>query len=465
MQRRRQQNQIDAVWLHTERVVIGSVLLDPRVLVNHASSLTAQDFLDPDHGLLWTLSLKWWAELSDALRQEVVEQTKGAPELFVDLYGLLIGHDTAERAHGLMPELVAKYGRSWAEKVDDAVHKLGLIAAQERYRSKVEGLQARLKTETQPETRAAIVNEIAAVPLPAGDAKTKKSGQWASEVIDAVLDGKAASEWVCPTGLAAFDSRNGGGLHPGRLYVVAGRPGWGKSAVAIQLAVNACRAGFGVGFLSLEMAEPDLILRMAAYITGVYMMDRDQTRYPLSDRERGLIEQARDEMQGWPLHMRCQPTNPDHLDAWASDLHQRAGVQVIIIDYLQILQGQPRQTDFERIKTASIRAKQLSQRGLAVVACAQLNREAEGTARPRASNLSGADQIAMDADAVVVPWRPREESAYPPGYAELLTIKGRRCKLGRDRIEWVGKTQSYHDSQDLWLEPVDESAAASGKGH
>jgi replicative DNA helicase len=149
---------------------------------------------------------------------------------------------------------------------------------------------------------------------------------------------------------------------------------------------------------------------------------------------------------------------------WASDLQQRLGVRVVAVDYIQILAGQPRQAAFERIGEASRLCKQLALQGLAVIAAAQLNREAEATERPTAATLSGADQIAMDADCVVVPWRPKDGSGAPEGYAELVTVKGRRTKLGRARVQWVGKTQSFADSVDDYLMQVSDGSSTARGG-
>ena len=455
MRDRKQQTHADIEWLGYERILLASAIVNPHWIADLLPKVAVRDFRDADHGRAWAMIRDWWETLPAEERATVGEATGPEPLVYVRLHA---AEDSAlaDRLDRLLPDYLARYSSGQRAVVEHAAERVALFAAQERYRAEVDRLQRQLQQEKDPETRAVIANAIAGVPLPAGDAKTKKTGEWASDVFSAVLDGTATSPWVCETGLAAFDRRNGGGLHPKRLYVVAGRPGWGKTVLLTQIAANACRAGYGVAFASLEMGEEDLLLRMAAYIGDVYLMDRDQTRYPISRAERARIEAARDEIAGWPLHLRCRPTTAQQLVGWASDLQQRQDVRIVLVDYIGIVAGaNQRQTERERIADASRICKELAMQGLAVVAAAQLNREAEVPARPGAAHLYGADQIAMDADCVVIPWRPKQAGQYPEGYAELLTVKGRRTKPGRDRVQWVGRTQSYLDATDLWLEVID----------
>lgn len=440
----------DLMWLAAERVVIGTCLVCPEWLPDVRDLVAVRDFRDSDHGHLWRLLLDC-----------------DAPEPLLGLLPVVEAESPTRRdkMHSLLCNLPAHHStpfRAWFVSQASAVAS---YAAQDRYQTEVAKLRQQYAEESDQAIRATIAEAIRCVPLPAGAATEPTTADHTDEVFASVLDGKTVSAWVCPTGLQAFDERNGGGLHPGRLYVLAGRPGWGKTALALQWVAAACRQGIPSAFVSLEMPETDLILRLAAYLSGVFVMDRDYARWPLSRDERQALEDAQVEIRKWPLHLRCRTTTAQQLVGWVSDLQQRAGVKVVAVDYLQIIAGQPKQSAYERIGEASRLCKQLALQGLAVVAAAQLNREAEATERPTAATLSGADQIAMDADCVLVPWRPKDNSGAPDGYAELVTVKGRRTKLGRARVQWVGKTQSFADSVDDYLMQVsDGSSTARGGG-
>ena len=450
---------IDLECLSYERIILGTCLLAPDLYPDAATKVAPRDFVDPDHSLVWQMLADYFAGLPVDQRDDT--------ELWLGIQPKVDGQEakTAERINGLLATYVARCSSPVKHNLWHACESVATYAAQARYRQAVARLTADLDAESDLPTRAQIANAIRDLPQPVGAVTEPTTADHTDEVFASVLDGKTASAWVCPTGLQVFDERNGGGLHPGRLYVLAGRPGWGKTAMALQWTLAACKQGIPCAFASLEMPETDLILRLAAMLSGVYVMDRNYERWPLSLDERQALEDAQAEIRTWPLHLRCRTTTAQQLIGWASDLQQRAGVKVVVVDYIQILAGQPRQAAFERIGEASRLCKQLALQGLAVIAAAQLNREAEATERPTAATLSGADQIAMDADCVVVPWRPKDNSGAPEGYAELVTVKGRRTKLGRARMQWIGKTQSFCDSVDDYLMQVsDGSSTARGGG-
>jgi len=449
---------IDLECLSYEKIIVGTCLLCPEWYADAAQKVQARDFVDPDHSLVWQMLADYFAELPVDKRDDM--------ELWLGIQPKIDSQQerTANRINLLLSQYVKDRSCAVQHNLWHACESVATYAAQARYRQAVARLTAELDAESNLDARAIIANAIRDLPQPVGAVTEATTADHTDDVFASVLDGKSSSAWVCPTGLQAFDERNGGGLHPGRLYVLAGRPGWGKTALALQMIASACRQGFPSAFASLEMPETDLILRLAAYLSGVYVMDRDYARWPLSRDERQALEDAQVEIRKWPLHLRCRTTTAQQLVGWVSDLQQRAGVKVVAVDYLQIIAGQPRQSAYERIGEASRLCKQLALQGLAVVAAAQLNRDAEATERPTAATLSGADQIAMDADCVVVPWRPKDGSGAPEGYAELVTVKGRRTKLGRARVQWVGKTQSFADSLDDYLMQVSDGSSTARGG-
>lgn len=455
-----QQTAIDLQCLAYERIILGTCLIAPDLYPEAAQKVAARDFVDPDHSLVWQMLADYYRELPVTERDDT--------ELWLGIQPVIDGQQakTAERINLLLSTYVAKWSSPVKHNLWHACDSVATYAAQARYRQEVARLTADLDAESNLETRALIANAIKAIPQPVGATEIVSTASHAENVLTAVLDGKAVSPWVCPTGMRAFDERNGGGMHPGRSYVIAGRPGWGKSALVIQFVASACRNGYPTALASLEMLEPDLILRMAAYLSGVYVMDRNFERNPLQLDERLLIEEAKEEIKSWPLHLRCGSMTAQQLEGWASDLQQRAGVKVVALDYLQRLKRNPRQPVKEGIADASKACKDLSLQGLAVIVAAQLNREAAKSERPSEEQLGGADEIGQDADAVIVPWRPENDQAQammlPPGYAELLTLKGRRTVKGRVPIRWVGHTQSYTDTNDPALMQTSGKQKESG---
>lgn len=440
----------DLLWLAAERVLLGTTLVCPEWLADVRDLVVARDFRDPDHARLWSLLLDLGPEMEPliALLPYVEAESKAR----------------RERLTTMLSDFPLNHATRFQSWYKSQAKDIAAFAAQDRYQREVAKLQQQYLAESDAEVRATIAEAIRCVPLPVGAMQEPTMANHAANVFAAVLDGKATSPWVCSTGLRVFDDRNGAGLHPGRLYVVAGRPGWGKTALVLQWIAAACQQGVTCAMVSLEMSETDLILRLAAMVSGVFVMDRDYERWPLSTDERLLLEDAERQIRDWPLHLRCRTTTTQQLIGWASDLQQRAGLKVLALDYIQLIAGPPKQSPYERIGEASRSCKQLALQGLAVIAAAQLNREAESTERPTAATLSGADQIAMDADCVLIPWRPKDGSGAPDGYAELVTVKGRRTKLGRARVQWIGKTQSFADSADDYLMQVSDGSSTARGG-
>lgn len=435
---------IDQKWLSYERIAIGSCLVCPDFFPECLTKVMPRDFHDPDHATVWQL-------LADYFTALPIDQ-RDTCELWLGIQPEIDAQNAAtkERIDTLLANYVAHYSTGVFANVRHACEMVATYAAQSRYRLEIDRLTRQLDSEAEPETRALIANAIKAVPLPVGAEEIVTTASHAENVIAAVLAGKAASEWVCPTGLAAFDSRNGGGLHPGRLYVVAARPGGGKSAMLLQWIAEACRNGYACAIASLEMLEQDLILRLTSYLSGVFVMDRNHDLYPLTSEEQMRVVAAKEEIQSWKLHMRCGSMTAAQFAGWASDLQQRAGVKVVALDYLQRIGRDQKQPKHEAIGAASKVAKDLSLQGLAVIVASQFNREAVKSERPTEDQLGGSDEVSHDADCVISPWRPEPSAAVgaPVGYCELLTLKGRRAVKGRVPLRWEGKTQSFADTDD-----------------
>jgi replicative DNA helicase len=432
--------------LHSERIVIGSSCADGNVLGALLPLVQPRDFWDPDHAAIWQALATYHAELPQDVRCQVTEWEKLIPPLLTTL---------GEQAQTKTLQAIVNQGCSHAAIAEHEARRLATLAAQDRYQAEIAGLTKRMHEEADQHTRALIANAIRSVPLPEDPGKRETLTTQVDAVMGALLSGESPSPWILPTGLQVFDNSNGMGLHPGRLYVVAGRPGWGKSSIIVQWVAAACRAGRPTALLSMEMSEVDIVLRFAGLLSGVHVMDRNQDRFPFTDDERWHLQEATAEIRGWPLHLRCQPTSATQLTGWASDLQQRHGVQIVAVDYLQQILGTRGQSTLDRITEASRQCKLLSLQGVAVVVAAQLNREALAGPRPRAENLAGCDQIAADADSVICPWRGGGSGA-PYGYAELLVLKGRRCVVGRHRMQWVGSVQTYVDGNDDYLLPIDD---------
>jgi replicative DNA helicase len=265
-----------------------------------------------------------------------------------------------------------------------------------------------------------------------------------------------------PTGLVDVDRRLGG-LQAGELYVVAGRPGMGKTAFGLTLAVAAARAGRKVRFHSLEMAEAQLGQRLIAQRTGISIQ---QQRRPLTLEQHRQIAESAAVLSGLPLTI-------DDTDALtmagirtrARRQKRRGGLDMLVIDYLGLIRpADPKAPKVYQIEEITIGCKRLAkQLGIPVVLLAQLNRgvEQRDDKRPNLADLRDSGSIEQDADVVMLLYREeyylaKEEPDDPGkagdwlarmdkvrGVAEVITAKFRQGEAGTDRVQFDGARQRF----------------------
>jgi replicative DNA helicase len=234
-------------------------------------------------------------------------------------------------------------------------------------------------------------------------------------------DGKIAG---VPTGLNDLD-RMLGGLHKSDLVILAARPSMGKTALATNIAYYAakhCRRSPGpngmmktdegavVGFFSLEMSSDQLAARVLADVSGI---PSDKMRKgDLSPRDYESIREAATSMEGLPLYIDDMGgISISQLAARARRLQRTSGLDLLIIDYLQLITpGGNRRNDgrvqevTEITKSLKALAKELA---IPIIALSQLSRAVEQREdkRPQLSDLRESGSIEQDADVVIFIYR------------------------------------------------------------
>ena len=226
------------------------------------------------------------------------------------------------------------------------------------------------------------------------------------------------------TGLIDLD-RMLGGLHPSDLIILAGRPSMGKSALAANIAFHVARNhaydilpdgtrktsnGGVVAFFSLEMSAEQLAMRLLAETSGV---PSDRLRKgEINASEFGRVRDAALEIQEAPLHFDdTGGLSIAKLAARARRLKRQSGLDLIVIDYLQLVTtGESSRTD-NRVQEVSMitqglkaLAKELK---VPILALSQLSRQVENRddKRPQLSDLRESGSIEQDADMVLFVYR------------------------------------------------------------
>jgi replicative DNA helicase len=226
------------------------------------------------------------------------------------------------------------------------------------------------------------------------------------------------------TGLDDLD-RMMGGLQKSDLVILAGRPGMGKTALATNIAYNIAKAWQGevkpdghtatvnggiVGFFSLEMSAEQLATRIIAEQTGI--ASSQIRRGGISEADFEKIKDYSIELQHLPLYVdETGGLSVAQLAARARRLKRQRGLDLLVIDYLQLLQGSTRRSSENRVQeiteiTTKMKAmaKQLN---APILALSQLSRQVESRddKRPQLSDLRESGSIEQDADVVLFVFR------------------------------------------------------------
>ncbi|MFH1557723.1 MAG: DnaB-like helicase C-terminal domain-containing protein [Pseudomonadota bacterium] len=272
------------------------------------------------------------------------------------------------------------------------------------------------------------------------------------ERIDLIKDGRIPTG--ASTGLRDLDAAIGG-LQPGRLVVIAGRPGMGKTITGANFARATAQAGNGCAVFSLEMPSEEIAARILsdhAYTEDIVTTSRQIFEGTLDARQMKRIEGAAHDITRLPLLIDSSPSlTVSEICARsrsAADELRRGGVElkVIVIDYLKFVKASDRYRGNRVYEVGEITAglKALAKDlGICVVLLAQLNRNVEQRAdkRPELSDLRESGDIEADADIVLLLFREayylqdkaahdQEAAAKLQSCMNLLEIIVAKCRMG-----------------------------------
>lgn len=245
------------------------------------------------------------------------------------------------------------------------------------------------------------------------------------------------------TGLRDLDDLTGG-LERGKFYILGGRPGMGKSAVALHVAASCAQRGEPVLFVSLEMPPKDMAMRFfssALLRRGIRVPYSDMGKGRLDETEfRALVEVMR-EHEALPLDV-ADVSLKDTVRLRAAvrratkHFESMGGLKLLVVDYLQLLRPPKADRMIDRVSEASQLLKEMAlEFDIPVLALSQLSRgvEARGNRRPMLSDLRESGQIEQDADTVMFTYR---EAYYLAREIESETDANRRIDAS-NRLERV----------------------------
>ena len=470
--------------VEAEAAFLGAVLIDNRLVEELQVPIRADHFFEPLHQRIYEriltlvdrkstaspVTLKPYFEADEAMK------SLGGPvylaKLTSDGQGLLAPRELAQQIYdlALLRELVG-VGRNLVESATDTSES---VAPMDQI-SQAEAALFQVAEGASTGSEAASFSSATKDALGLIETALKSGGHVSGTT----------------TGLSSLNEKCGG-LHDSDLIILAGRPGMGKSSLATNIAFNAAdrlmrdrrdgiekTVGAGVALFSLEMSADQLATRILAEQAGISSEALRMGK--ISKSEFQDLVSASQRLHELPLYIDDTPAlTIAALRSRARRLKRRHDIGLVVIDYLQLLQGSGRATDNRVNEISEISrglktlAKELS---VPVIALSQLSRAVEQREdkRPMLSDLRESGSIEQDADMVWFifredyyvaarePKRPVEgdnagvhdaHSAWAAemervfGLAELIVAKQRHGATGKVRLKFEPRITRFSDLEE-----------------
>ncbi len=473
--------------IEAEQQLLGAILTNNDIYDRIAAVVRADHFFDPVHQRIFELSaakiqknalaspvtLKGYLEDDDGLKE------LGGPAYLVRLAGAAISAFAA---------------RDYAQMIYELSVRRELI----RLGREISARAATVAVDNDPDAQIVTAEQDLYALAEKGHAE-RGFVSFLKAVTDAVNVANAAYQRDgglagISTGLADMDKKLGG-LHPSDLLILAGRPSMGKTSLATNIAFNIAKAykrgrlpdgsegavnGGVVGFFSLEMSSEQLAARILSEASEV--PSEQIRRGDMTETEFRRFVEAAKALETCPLYIDDTPALPiSQMAARARRLKRTHGLDVLIVDYLQLLKGTGRSENrvnevSEITQGLKAIAKELD---IPVIALSQLSRQVESREdkRPQLSDLRESGSIEQDADVVMfvyrdeyyrerekpgdhdleamAKWQTIMEQAH--GKAEVIIGKQRHGPIGTVELAFEGRFTRFSNLEKHWAPRGDES--------
>ena len=431
--------------LEAEQSVLGAILLDPEAIHRAIEVVRPNDFYREAHRKVYEAIVSLYQRnepcdivtiTSELKKMDALEQVGGASYLSA----LVDSVPTAAN--------VASYGRIIREKA--IVRKL-IEGATEIV---TDGFSHRGDAEVLLDKAEQVIFDVASDRSKQHFTPIKDIVKTSFKNIEQLYERKELVTGV-PTGYTELD-RMTAGLQPSDLIIVAGRPSMGKTAFALNLGERAAiECNSSVAIFSLEMSKEQLVQRMlcchaevdASKLRGGFLSESD---WPKLTQAAGQLSEASIFIDDTPAITALE------LRAKIRRLQREHGVDLVIVDYLQLMRGGLRIESREReIADISRALKALAKEmNVPLIALSQLNRglEARQDKRPMLSDLRESGSIEQDADVVMFIYRDEvyNKETPDPGVAELIIGKQRNGPVGKIRLAWRSNLTRFDNlTQDV----------------
>jgi replicative DNA helicase len=429
--------------VEAEQAVLGGLMIDAAAWDQVADRVAADDFYRHDHKLIFTAAeaLIERNQPCDAVTlsgllesQGVIDQVGGLSYLGtlardtptaanIRAYADIVRERSVLRqlitaGNGIVTSALEPEGREAREIVDDAERAVFEIAER--------GSRGKVGFRTVKSILPDVVTRI-----------------------DELYNSKGMLTGIS-TGFKQLDEMTSG-LQPGDLIIVAGRPSMGKTTLAVNIAENAALgANKSAAIFSMEMSAESLTLRMLSSLGRINQAHLRSGRLQEEDWPR--IDSAMTQLGNANIHVDETPgLTPTEIRARARRLKRERGLDLIVVDYLQLMQvtgtKENRATEISEIsRSLKALARELK---VPVIALSQLNRgvEQRQEKKPVMSDLRESGALEQDADVILLIYR---EEVYDPnttrkGIADIIIAKQRNGPTGDVQLTFLGQYTKFEN--------------------
>ena len=466
--------------VEAEAALLGALMIDNRIAEDFQMRLRPDHFFEAVHGRVYDAILRLLdrnmvanpVTLRPMFEADETMRELGGPAYLAQLTGnsaALIGaRDFANQIYDLaMLRALVTVGRDMVDGALDTSHEVNP-------KGQIEAAEVALYKVSEEGTGEGSVKTFA------------QATRMAVEIAEKALNSGGGLSGIT-TGLDTINAKIGG-LHHSDLVILAGRPGMGKTALATNIAFNTARrwvrdaedgiapeksVGAKVAFFSLEMSADQLATRVLAENSGISSEALRMGKIGQGDF-RNLARTAA-ELETLPLYIDDTPAlTIAALRTRARRMKRRHGIGLIVVDYLQLLQGSGRANEGNRVQEISEISRGLKtlakELNVPVLALSQLSRAVEQREdkRPQLADLRESGSIEQDADIVLFVYReeyyhsnrePQDPNSEAHaawfaegekifGTCELIVAKQRHGSTGKVNLKFEAKLTRFSDLAD-----------------
>lgn len=431
--------------LHAEMSTLGSIMLSPGEIANiEAAGITAEMFYKPAHSVIYEAVSSLQAEgtpvdvvtLTRRLSDRKMLDQVGGVEYLVDLFNSVPGSSSASY---------------YAEQVVESYRKRKIIDLAGK-------MLHRAYNETIDDAKAqawSACAELESIGTGQREARVT-TRQEASRAAYAELEKKYRDGYIrgLRTGFDNFDE-DVAGLKGGNLYILAARPGMGKTAWSLQIANHVANSGTPVLFASIEMPPEQIAARDLAYSSGLSLHQVRDPRFYMGENEWEMVRRTMASDRGELLIYDAVGAPAIAIEAVAKRCKATHGVGLIVIDFLQLMANPAGvEKKYEAVGGNAKACKQMSRRlDVPVLLLSQLSRTVERRdgRRPMMSDLRDSGEIEEAADVVAMLHREdyhrlnADPNAELDHIAEVIIGKNRHGPTGVVELRFAGGSFSNHE--------------------